>query len=537
MRSDDGTPCAACGAVWDRRARYCGVCGAAFVAAAVPPPQAAADGRSRRRLLLGGGLAAVAVLLALATWFPGRSPSGPASADSEVALPGPGELPGRPPSEGSDDRPAADGEEGGPPAAPDVAAPVCDPVGCEVWRRSLAHPIDGLSLGPDRLFYLQDSTVIALDRASGVIRWRRPLDQAVRADDGPGRPQPWASALVAGDDSRVVVATSRGVQLTSHDGRPAWAVPLPVDGLVVDLQLADDVVLVVHEVLGPDQPSEDGEAGGGAVAAPLRAIALSATDGTVRWERNLPGQVVTQSDLGGPHELLLAPVDGELVALELATGQPRFTVPAQESSAGAQLVGRYLLLAGDQDAALRVVATRDGSLLAELSGWPRHTAEVDGRLIAIVGRDDPGASQPRYEAVAVTPDGAIAWTRPLAAADVCCGCCPSLLDLGAGRLRIAADPRAEAQVVAAATGEVLWRDPLALGPGEVDAADQWQVGDGLLISSPEGGDGGYTLFDPTGHRLHVRRGFWPLPEQPNPERNDGLALLASDSELVAVRFP
>jgi hypothetical protein len=526
MRRDDGTPCAACGAVWTRRARYCGVCGAAL--AADPPHRpTVGGGRSRRRLLAGGALVVVTGMAVTAAWLPGPPASAPAP-DAEVALPRPGELPGPPPVGAEADR------AGDPPAA----APVCEPVGCEVWRRSLDHPISGLSLGPDRLFYLQASTVVALDRATGVIRWRRPLDEAVRDEDPTAQRAGWSSALLAGDDARVVVATSRGVQLTTAGGRPGWAVSLPVDGLVVELRLAGDVVLVLHEVLedrdrlGEDVVTEEERAG-----PRLRAVALSATDGTVRWTRELRGEAFTQTDDGGPGDLLVTRVEDDLVAVELATGHERFRLPATHRDTWPQLLGGFLVLADGPEEPMQVLATRDGSLLAEVPGWPQLTAVVEGRLVAIVGQADPRTAQPSYEAVAVTPDGGVAWTLPLPVTGACCACCPSLLDLGAGRVRIVADPRADAQVVAAATGEVLWRDPLPLDPVEAGGADQWQIGDGLLVSAPHGGDGGFTLFDHSGDHVHVRSGFWPLPERSHVDRSDGLALLASDAELVAVRFP
>jgi outer membrane protein assembly factor BamB len=535
MRRDDGTLCAACGAVWHRRARYCGVCGAALVVEA-PHPLTVVGGRPRRRLLLGGGLAVLAVLVGVAAWLPGPAPTGP-TRDTEVALPGADELPG-PPTTDTEVDPSEDASVDEP-----APAPVCEPLGCEVWRRSLGQPISGMSLGPDRLFYLQASTVIALDRATGVIRWRRPLDEAVRQDDLAPRGAGWSSEMVAGDDARVVVATSQGVQLTLHDGRPGWSVPLPVDGLVIQLQLSDDVVLVVHEVHGDaDEPSdgvarEDPAVVGDGADVWFRAVGLSATDGTLRWERELQGEVLPQTSVTGVDDLLVTRVDDELVALELATGRARFSAAWTDEHTWTWLLPGFLLVAGGQEQPLQVLATRDGSLLAELDGWPQHAAVIDGRLLTILGRDDPAGPRPRYEAVAVTSDGGVAWTRPLAAADPCCACCPSLLDLGAGRVRFAADPRAGAQVVAAATGEVLWHDPLAPDLAEAAQADLLQVGDGLLVSSPHSGDGGYTLIDASGHHVRVRGGFWPLPEQADLDRSDGLALLASDSELVAVRFP
>jgi outer membrane protein assembly factor BamB len=537
MRRDDGMPCAACGAVWPRRVRFCGRCGALLTEPRFGPVRPSSPRRRwARGRLVGAGLGlALAVLVALVTSLPGsRSPDLVGSAP-EVALPSPGEVPARP--EQRPDQVVAE--------ATPARIPLCEPVGCEIWRRSLEHPVTGLTVAAERVIYLQDATVIGLDPATGVVRWRRDLDplvgdvavEAGRSNGGTDPPMP----LVAAGEVGVAVATARGVQLLAEGGRPRWVVPLDVDGVLLDLRVGDDVVLIVHELderaIWSDDGTGDADASAVRAEPRRRLTALGATDGTVRWARDVDAEAFALPDPGGPPDVLIARDGRRLVALELATGQVRFELPLPEPHAWPQLVGRYLVVGGGPEERLQVVATRDGSLLAELAGWPQHSATVDGRLIVIVGTDGGRSAPQRFEAVAIDPDGGVSWTRPLPAASGWAACCPSVLDLGTGRIRIVADPRREAVVVAAATGDPLWRDPLGLDLTGAAIQDQWQLGTGLLATTRHDAAGRFTLVDNTGQTLHLRHGAWPVHAPTTVSPADDLVLLASETELAAVRFP
>jgi outer membrane protein assembly factor BamB len=530
MRRLDATTCGSCGHTWPRRARYCGRCGALLVAPDVPARTAVPDRRRSPGRWLGGALALVLLGLSFTSLPLGRSSSVPAAPHPEVALPDAGEVAAQP----------APGPEPATPTATDTSVPLCEPEGCEVWRRTLDQPVNGLTLWAGRLVYVQEATVVGLDPATGVIRWRRGLDPVVAeaggASDGTGSLLP----LVAAGEVGVAVATTRGVELLAEGGRSRWAVSLPLDGMPVELRVADDVVLVVHQQAAPasrsDTGREDGDASAVRSTMRLRLTALDGTDGTVRWERDLDAEAIALPEPGAPADVVVVRDRDRLVAVELATGRTRFELPAPGRDAWPQLVGRYLLAGGGPEEHLQVVATRDGTLLAELPGSPQHAATVDGRLIVIVG-SAPGGSSSSYEAVALDPDGAVSWARPLPVASGCCACCPSLLDLGTGRVRIVADPRRPAVVVAAATGEELWRDPLRLDVAGADVSEQWQLGDGLLATMPHDGDGGYTLADGTGQRMDLRSGTWPLVGPTIGLGADGMVLLASPTELAAVRFP
>lgn len=530
MRRLDARMCGTCGHTWPRRARYCGRCGASLVAPIVPVRRAVMR-RCFAGLWLGGPLALALLGLLLTSLPADRSPSVPAVPDPEVALPDPGEVPAR----------AVPGPDPAAGAATDTPVPLCEPEGCEVWRRTLDHPVDGLTLGAQRLVYVQDATVVGLDPATGVLRWRRALDPMVDAESAAATGSGPRMRLIAAGEVDVAVATSRGVELLGEEGRSRWAVPLELDGSLVDLRAADDVVLVVHELAERALWSRDaagGEAPTSVVRSPprLRLTALDATDGALRWARDLDAEAFALPDPGAPPDVVVARHGDRFVAVELATGRTRFELPLPERDARPQLVGRYLVISGGPQGRMQVVATRDGSLLAERTGWPHLSVTIDGQLIVVVSSWS-ARSSPRFEAVAIGPDAGMSWVRPLPVANGCCTCCPNVLDLGAGRARLVADPRREALVVSTATGAELWRDPLPLDLAGAAAREQWQLGTGLLATMQHDGDGGYTLVDRTGQRLDLRGGTWPLDGPTIGTRADGLVLLASPTELAAVRFP
>jgi hypothetical protein len=530
MRRLDATMCGDCGHAWPRRARYCGRCGGSLVAPVVPGRTAVVRRRTPGMWL--GGLLALALLGLLLTSLPAdRSPAVADVTDPEVALPGPGELPARP----------VPGPDPAAPAASDTAVPLCEPEGCEVWRRTLDHPLDGLTLGAERLAYVQDATVVGLDPATGVLRWRRAIDPMVAAERAAATGSGPRTQLVAAGEVGVVVASSRGVELLAEEGRSRWAVPLELDGSLVDLLAADDVVLVVHELAERALWSRDaagGEAPTSVVRSPprLRLTALDVTDGAVRWARDLDAEAYALPDPGAPPDVVVARHGDRFAAVELTTGRTRFELPLPERDARPQLVGRYLVISGGPQGRMQVVATRDGSLLAERTGWPHLGVTVDGQLIVVVSSWSARAS-PRFEGVAIDPDGGVSWVRPLPVASGCCACCPNVLDLGAGRVRLVADPRREAVVVSTATGAELWRDPLRLDLAGAAAGEQWQLGPGLLATMQHDGGGGYSLVDRTGQRLDLRSGTWPVDGPAIGTRADGMVLLTSPTELAAVRFP
>jgi outer membrane protein assembly factor BamB len=153
------------------------------------------------------------------------------------------------------------------------------------------------------------TTIHRLDPQDGSTRWARPL--------GSGRPglhaAPGTALVTLRDDEGPAL-----LALDAGDGSERWRVP--VDGRVTDA--GGDLVLVV----GPAEENRDEEPG----TLVLRGLDLD--DGEVRWSRAIGGQGQPQGLVGldgrfaGQRSIVASAPSGEIVGLDPATGEVRWTV-------------------------------------------------------------------------------------------------------------------------------------------------------------------------------------------------------------------
>jgi hypothetical protein len=147
-----------------------------------------------------------------------------------------------------------------------------------------------------------------------------------------------------------------------------------------------------------------------------------------------------------------------------------------------------------------LVDASDGTTLNELPGTARSTLDIDGRVIVLLEDDEPNAAS--WEAVAVDPDGTLAWRLPVEpGGDE--ECCPSILDLDGRSVRISAGPRAPALVIDVRDLTVRSDDPLATTP-RVLIVQQEQIGRELLLTYPDN-QAGYIVRDGEGRSVQSPR--------------------------------
>lgn len=491
------------------------------------PPSGDADalfrrGVRRRRVRQAAGGVAVVAVLGIGVLTLVGNPSLPDIADRPPA-PAP-----TPPEEGVD-RPDRETQEA--PADPDRIG--CEPDGCELWRRPLA----GLPATPQWVagdpVVIEDEQLVGLGVDTGQVRWQVPIDDELRAREGGPVDLSLGRVMLTGNDELVVLANTYGVQLSSQAGQARWARPLPADGAHLSwAHVTRTSVVVVHEA-----PPELGDAEELDSGQPLRLAVtitvLDATDGQVRWSEQAPRQVYALPTLADREGLLL--VEGEggtITALELDSGEPRYQLPggAERSPEHTGDVLTLRNLDGTTANPTRLYDATDGTARAELTGSARALLDIEDRTIVLLATE--AGDGPR-EAVAVDPDGSIAWRHPVEP-DLAGGCCPTILDLDGGWARIADGPGTDPLVVDTRDGTVRTDDPLAAAAADA-AGVQGQIGRHLLIERPTQQDTqGYILRDHTGRTLRINGQATPDPTA-RTERD--IVLLTNPRELVAVRLP
>jgi outer membrane protein assembly factor BamB len=519
--------CNLCGTSWDARARFCGRCGHALAAHSPAPPEGAATG-DRRWLIVAGALVGVVALLAGVVALLDDLPLPRTGGDPAVSLPDAEEV-----GEGQ----GLDRQEREAALAPfDPDRTVCAPAGCELWRRPLREMLAPGHWVTGSPVVLEDEQLIGLDIETGAPRWQLPVGDELRAREGGPVELAAGLTVLAGNDELVVLANTHGVQLVTQSGVTRWTRSLPADGEhLLWAHPTQTAVLVVHEA--PPQLAEVDELeSGDELPLEVTITALDARDGELRWS-HVATRVFPLPRLVDQEEVVLVgAADGVIMALALADGEPRYELPASPD-VWPDHAGGFLTLSdlgrGTQDTSLLFDASV-GAGLAELEGSVRSLQEIDGRAIVLLGLDGEGPGGVWREAVAIDPDGSIAWRHPVeqGAPDLCC---PSILDLGGGWVRISDGPRTTALVVDTRDGSLRQHDPLeSLGVSNVGV--QWQLGPRLLMQHPEREDTpGYVLRDNSGRSLQISgSGGWPAPSR---GASDEVILIGSSRELVAVRFP
>jgi hypothetical protein len=476
-----------------------------------------------------GGLVGVVALLAGASVALGDLSFPRAGGDPAVSLPEAGEM--------GEDR-SLDPEEREAALAPfDPDRVSCAPAGCEVWRRPL--DVRWARAGPPQWVVgspvvIEDDHLVGLDLESGADRWRLKIEGPLRARaDGPvdltmGR------LMLAGNEELVALATTEGVQLVAQTGETRWARSLPADGAqLLWVHVTGTSVLVAHESAPVVGDLADDESG---VDVPLEVTVtvMDARDGQLRWSQGGFHHLFPLPTLADQEDLLLVGADDAVRALEFATGEPRYELVGGTDLWPHHHAGGLVSIDDVGAATSSLISASDGTVQVELPGTARSVQAIDGQVIALLELDGAERGGPAREAVAVGPDGSIAWRHPVERDRSLGRCCPSILEIDGRWARISDGAGATALVVEVRTGTVRSDDPVAADPGDpVDL--QWQVGGRLLQQHPVEPDApGYVLLDSSGGSLQISGRGWPAPSTP---ASADIILIATSRELIAVRFP
>jgi hypothetical protein len=522
VRRDRLRHCEGCAASWDRRARFCGTCGA-VLDDTVPDPAVRHD---RRRWVRRLGLVGAVLLVSLATVTSGGQLAGQLLAhrpDPVVAMPDVDELVEREPASPEARREALA------PFDPDRSS--CTPPGCELWRRPVSDWLESPTVGGGNVAYIDSEEVIAVDLHSGEELWRSAL---------PERPAGASSAAgmvgvssLGGDQRTVAVASHWGVRLLSRTGDLRWETVFETPhGYVGVAAVTDDVVVMIEEEL-PTPVITEGESSTEVWQASLqRLVAFDARTGQLRWSSDLFPQVFS-----GASGDLFAVFDGAGVRwLDGPSGRTVSSLPTGDPQDQATWVervgGMYVVSTWPPEDVGRVwlVDDRDLAVLAELEGGIAAATEVDDLTVVLLVRDR-GWGPVELEAVAVEADGTIRWHVPLEPG-ARSSCCPIAVGLEEGLVRVAGgggDP----VVIDVASGAVLEHDPLASFAGD-EGEEVWQLRPGLFARQTDPST--LVIHDRRGRQLTLQGGVWPLYVE-GVVTPDTPMLFVGDRELLAVHFP
>jgi hypothetical protein len=526
--------CADCGASWDRRARFCGTCGSLLPDA--DPDTAARRGRDAwvGRLTITGAMVLVIALAAsvgdeIVAQLVAHRP------DPAVAMPDADELVER--------------EGLSPEARRDALAPFdptrtrCTPTGCEQWRRPTADWVDSATVSGGNLVLVERDEVIAVDIRTGEERWRAAIPEATGSDTSETENIGFGMASVMGNASTVAIANRWGVRLLSEAGEVQWQtdLELPPSSVWVS-RVTDEVVVLVHEEGQPgmivDENGTIDETTDGtaeeAWAAPLqRVTVLDARTGELRWALDAVVQVF--AELPGD---LVTVFDGEAVRwLDTLSGQTVSSLPTSDQPEDHIWVHRlgdhYAVTTWTSEEPGRTLLV-DGSdldVLVDLEGEVVASAEVDDDVVVLL-RHDSGRGPLEREVLALGSDGLSRWRVPLPPTSRN-SCCPSVIGLEDGLVRIADGGGVEPVVLDAASGARQDHDPLARLADGVDD-ESWQLRPGLVMQRT--GPLAFTLHDLRGRQLTVQGEAWPLYLTDGAPPDAPIVLLGRN-ELVAVDFP
>jgi outer membrane protein assembly factor BamB len=412
---------------------------------------------------------------------------------------------------------------------------VCAPTGCELWRRPAQRWWLSWAQVVGDPVVVEDEHLIGLDLQTGAVRWQQPLADELRNDHG-GFDLSMGRVMLAGDERLVAFVNPHGVQVVTTEGAGPLGGSPPAGG---DRDLGGG-----HRQLGrrgrPAGAAASsirvrGRGRGRAVAAfPLRVTAFDGADGAVRWTQQVDRHLAIASAAGAEQDLLLVRSDGlDARARTDRRVSPGSSFPWGRTRSRDTLVGPSpwpISVPGEATERTSLHAVVDGAVLAEVDGeraasCSRWMAE----LLVSVRRSGPGGEGSAREVVAFDPDGSVAWSQPFEPGDE--RCCPSLLDLGDGRARVADGGAAAALLVDVATGDVLsGGDPIRTVGGA--ASEQWQLGRSLLLEHV-GDQAPRYYHDGTGAVLEVSGPGWAAMAA---DAGD-ILVLQSANELIAVRFP
>lgn len=243
----------------------------------------------------------------------------------------------------------------GVPQAPDVVHALDAATGRLLWERTG----EGFAVSGSNAVVITGGMLSGVGSRSGTVRWTRPLDAQSE--------QRWAG-LAVGDDKVLLAMDGRVAALSAETGEELWTsdeVTGDADqGALVALLPTDETIAVVsYRAAGP-------------------VVGLRSTDGSAVWRYDPPEPVLSLPWLEG--EVLLLRTEGRVVALELATGNPRWemTIPLapQGGSAVAALAGRAYVVTGK---ALAEIDLGSGAVLTERE-LPEPLAIVGPSVLVVV---------------------------------------------------------------------------------------------------------------------------------------------------------
>jgi PQQ-like domain len=183
------------------------------------------------------------------------------------------------------------------------------------WRAHTERLNRSAALRADTILLSTEAGFVALDRATGVQRWRT---------DTPETPSAVALVGPAGTPAVAMVSTHEGglVGLDSRTGRPRWSVRFP--GYIGGTPAPDDDSGLVATVWRQND--------GG------RLRLIDASSGAVRWERRLPllsGSPIITTGPGGRRMVIVGAgngdYDSEVRAYDLVAGGLRWRAPVPAS--------------------------------------------------------------------------------------------------------------------------------------------------------------------------------------------------------------
>lgn len=543
--------CTACAATWtDRRARYCGRCGVPLGGSGDLPPGTDTAARRRARLRLAGILTAAvaAAVLAVAASVTDLL-SFQRGGDPEVALPTPEVLPTGNRLEPDETRALRQ--------QVDPNRLRCEPRGCELWRRSM--PSGSVSMGymgviglDDLVVMLEYTDLVALDRGTGELRWREPLDDllpdgATIARDGANEWQ----LLTAIDDDAVVVSTPHHVALVGEGGHRRWVMPVTSQfwaGEVVDGRIllhGDRSGREALTVLDADDGSIVWEREGSFYTTQIqdgyvltsssrRVEVMSLADGQVVWSHEFGPD---SPFFGGTHHetwladnavMVVAPDTGQLAVFDMATG----LAWTREYDAGGWpvLADTWVAFPQSDSPDVTLVDTATGAELttfanATINEW---TEVEDAWVLLLTPRDirpdDNDERHPRgARLVAIDRDGDVMWEH---AVEMERRCCTWLAPGDPGVVAVMTDGDTAGTVTAlrvdVASGTILEVTGDAANPG----AHGWQATDGTWVGW---GDNDVTLR----RGDHSARVF---PANVWPQLEGTPWIFATDSEIIGVQL-
>lgn len=239
------------------------------------------------------------------------------------------------------------------------------------WQRILPAPRAATVTGPV-LAVATSGGIVALDRVTGEVRWREPT---------PGS----AQVLVDGD-AQIILSGGAGLEaLDATDGRRRWSIPSPATGRWMDVVRSSGTRLFTLSTADGTVRGIDGDTG------------------TIDWERTVPASR-SMLPVVGDGNVYLETDRGEIVALDLLTGQDRWRVPSPPDR-GTLTVARGVLVRWSRDGDLAAFAAEDGRPL-----WSRS----DGVVVDPVASEDTVHLARRSPARILAVDarsGATRWER------------------------------------------------------------------------------------------------------------------------------